>query len=80
VEPVRPYRSERDDWIQVMALAGLGFTFIPEFAVTVSGLITRPLIDPEVIRQVNLVTVRGRPHSPSVGAFARTAMALRGSF
>ena len=77
IEPVTPYRSERDDWIQVMALAGLGFTFIPEFAVTVSGLVTRPLIDPEVIRQVNLVTVRGRPHSPSVGAFVRTAIALR---
>lgn len=77
VEPVRPYRSERDDWIQVMALAGLGFTFIPEFAVTVAGLLIRPLVDPEVTRTVNLVTVRGRPYSPAVGAFVRTAMKLR---
>ncbi|MCB1492463.1 MAG: LysR family transcriptional regulator [Rhodobiaceae bacterium] len=64
-----PYASERDDWIQCMVLAGLGFTVIPEFAVTVPGLVTRPLVDPEFIRTVNLVTVRGRPHSPSVGAF-----------
>jgi DNA-binding transcriptional LysR family regulator len=28
-----PYRSERDDWIQSMVAAGLGFTFIPKFAV-----------------------------------------------
>jgi DNA-binding transcriptional LysR family regulator len=77
IEPIRPYLSERDDWIQVMALAGLGFTFIPEFAVTVSGLETRPLVDPEVVRTVNLVTVRGRPHSPAVGAFVRLAMASR---
>jgi DNA-binding transcriptional LysR family regulator len=64
-----PYVSERDDWIQCMALAGLGFTIIPEFAVTVPGLVTRPLVEPEFVRHVNLVTVRGRPHSPAVGAF-----------
>lgn len=79
IEPLRPYRSERDDWIQAMALAGLGFTFIPQFAVTVADLIVRPLIEPEVERTVNLVTVRGRPHGKAVGAFVRTAMALRGT-
>jgi DNA-binding transcriptional LysR family regulator len=77
IEPIRPYRSERDDWIQAMACAGLGFTFIPEFAVTVTGLITRLLVEPEVSRTINLVTVRGRPHSTAVGAFVRTAMALK---
>jgi DNA-binding transcriptional LysR family regulator len=73
IEPVRPYRSERDDWIQGMAAAGLGFSFIPEFSVTTPGLQTRPLVEPEVVRTVSLVTVRGRPHSPAVGAFVRTA-------
>lgn len=71
------YRSDRDDWIQAMARAGLGFTFIPEFAVTVDGLQVRPLIDPEVTRVVNLVTVRGRPQTPPVGAFVREAMKWR---
>jgi DNA-binding transcriptional LysR family regulator len=61
----------------MMALAGLGFTFIPQFAITVSGLEVRPLIEPEVKRTVNAVTVRGRPHSPAVGAFLRTTMACR---
>jgi hypothetical protein len=28
VELKRPYTSERDDWIQFMVLAGLGFTGI----------------------------------------------------
>jgi len=72
-----PYESERDDWIQMMVLAGLGVTFIPEHAVTVSGLVARPLVDPEVDRLLCLVTVRGRPHSPAVGAFVREAMAFR---
>lgn len=75
VEPIRPYRSERDDWIQGMAAAGLGFSFIPEFSVNTPGLQTRPLIEPEIARTVSLVTVRGRPHSPAVGAFVRTARA-----
>ncbi|MBA5777096.1 LysR family transcriptional regulator [Stappia sp. F7233] len=65
----RPYASERDDWIQSMVLAGLGFTVIPEYAVTLPGLTTRPFVDPEFVRRVGLVTVRGRPHSPAVGAF-----------
>jgi DNA-binding transcriptional LysR family regulator len=69
----RPYTSDRDDWIQSMVLANLGFTYIPEFAVTLPALVTRPLIEPEVWRTVQLVTVRGRPHSPAVGAFVGEA-------
>ena len=60
-------------WIQCMVLAGLGFTYLPEFAVTVPGLVIRPLVEPEVYRTVSIVTVRGRPHSPAVGAFVREA-------
>jgi DNA-binding transcriptional LysR family regulator len=69
VEMRTAYRSERDDWIQSMVMAGIGFTFLPEFAVSLPGIVTRPLADPDVTRQVNLATVRGRPHSPAVGAF-----------
>ncbi|HSS66819.1 MAG TPA: LysR family transcriptional regulator [Gammaproteobacteria bacterium] len=69
VEIQLPYRSDRDDWIQAMTLAGVGFTLIPEFAVTMPGLVIRPLIEPEVVRTINVVTVRGRPQSPAVGAF-----------
>lgn len=73
IEFKRRYSSDRDDWVQSMVLAGLGFTYIPEFAVTLPGLVARPLVDPEVRRTVQLVTVRGRPHSPTVGAFVREA-------
>lgn len=77
VELKRPYTSERDDWVQCMVTAGMGFTYLPEYAVTVPGLVTRPLIDPEVSRTVSLVTVRGRPHSSAVGAFMRAAKNYR---
>ena len=52
-----------------MVLAGLGCTAIPEFAATAPGLIVLPLVEPEVSRTVNLVSVRGRPHTAPVGAF-----------
>lgn len=68
-------RSPREDWVQALVLAGMGFGFFPEFGVTAQGLLTRPLIDPEMYRTINLVTVRGRPYSPAVGAFVREAKA-----
>jgi LysR family transcriptional regulator, hydrogen peroxide-inducible genes activator len=40
-------------------------------------VVTRPLIEPELWRDVNLVTVRGRPHSPAVGALVREAMRIK---
>src|SRR5215475_6064006 len=69
------FRSDRDDWVQSMVMAGLGFTFIPEFAVTMPGLKVRPLIEPEIVRSIQVVTVRGRPHLPAVAAFVREILA-----
>ena len=68
------YRSERDDWILAMCAAGMGFSFIPEFCINHPGVVSRPVIEPEFWREVNIVTVRGRPHSPAVGALVREAM------
>ena len=67
------FSSERDDWVQGMIKAELGFGFFPEFSVTDPALVTRPLIEPEFTRCIELVTVRGRPHSPAVGAFVAEA-------
>jgi LysR family transcriptional regulator, hydrogen peroxide-inducible genes activator len=71
------YRSERDDWIIAMIRSGLGFGFMPENCATDPSVVARPLIDPEFWRLVNLVTVRGRPHSPAVGALVREAMRVK---
>lgn len=68
------YRSERDDWVLAMIRCGLGFGFMPEFSVTDPAVIARPLIEPDFWRTVNLCTVRGRPHSPAVGALVREVM------
>jgi DNA-binding transcriptional LysR family regulator len=70
------YQSERDDWILAMAAAGLGYAFMPALCVDHPGVAARPLIEPEIWREVALVTVRGRPHSPGVGALVQEAMRL----
>jgi DNA-binding transcriptional LysR family regulator len=44
------YRSEREDWIQSMVMAGMGICFLPEFSPTMPGLHTRRVIEPEVVR------------------------------
>jgi DNA-binding transcriptional LysR family regulator len=74
----RVYRSERDDWILAMVAAGLGFGFLPRYCVPAHGdVIVRPLVEPEIWREVSLFTVRGRPHSPAVGALVREAMRFK---
>jgi DNA-binding transcriptional LysR family regulator len=67
------FSSPRDDWVQGMIQAGLGLGFFPEFSVTYPELVVRPLVDPTFYRTVYLATVRGRPHSPAVGAFVQEA-------
>ncbi|MGG5822562.1 LysR family transcriptional regulator [Falsiroseomonas sp. HW251] len=62
-------RSERDDWIQTMVAAGMGVCFLPEFAATCPGVLLRRVVDPEVVREVCVVTVRGRRWSPPLASF-----------
>ena len=67
------FSSPRDDWVQGMIKAGLGIGFFPEFAVTDPDLVVRPLVEPGYTRTIYFATVRGRPHSPAVGAFIQEA-------
>jgi len=42
---------------------------------TIPGVLTRIVAEPEVVREVSLVSIAGRRFSPAVAAFAR---AIRG--
>lgn len=72
VELYARFRSEREDWVQAMVLAGIGFAFMPEYSVTLPGLIQRPLVAPPVERRIAAVTVPGRKFSPAVEALMRS--------
>jgi LysR family transcriptional regulator, hydrogen peroxide-inducible genes activator len=67
----RPYQSERDDWILAMIAGGMSYGFMPRSSALYPGVIYRPLTEPEFWRTVNLVAVRGRRHSPAMGALVR---------
>jgi DNA-binding transcriptional LysR family regulator len=69
------YRSEREEWIQAMILAGLGCSFMPEYMPLFPGLRTRVLTEPEVKREIKLVTVAGRQYSPATRMFMELANA-----
>jgi len=71
------YVGEREDWIQSLVRAGLGCAVMPENLPLLPGLEIRPLIDPEVFRQISLATVAGRPHSPAVAAAVTAAQRYR---
>ena len=67
------YSGEREDWVQAMVSSGLGMTVMPEFLPILDGLETRLITEPEVSRQVSLVTVAGRQHTKPVSLAVQTA-------
>jgi len=44
---------------------------LPEFSPTIPGVRTQPVTDPEVTRDVSLVSLSGRRFSPAVMTFVR---------
>ena len=73
VDVMEAHRSEREDWIQAMVIAGLGICFMPEYSATLPGLPMRKLTDPGVERAVSLVSVAERPLSAPVEALVSSA-------
>jgi DNA-binding transcriptional LysR family regulator len=74
-EPKIVYRSEREDWIQMMVAAGRGITLMPESLHLGRGTLARPLVEPALTREISLVTVAGRPHAPAVQHLIRATRA-----
>ena len=60
-----------------MVAAGFGICFLPEFSTTIPGVLTSPVVEPEIVREVSLVSIAGRRFSPAVAAFARSIRAYR---
>jgi DNA-binding transcriptional LysR family regulator len=71
------FRSTREDWVQAMVMANLGFAFVPEYSITHPESVRRPLIDPVLERTISIVSVAGRRHPPAVAAFVQAARSHR---
>src|SRR5260370_480903 len=59
------FRTERADSIPMMDAPVFGICFIPEFSPTIPGVLTRLVADPEVVREVSLVSIAGRRSTPA---------------
>jgi DNA-binding transcriptional LysR family regulator len=70
------FRSEREDWVQAMVLARIGFAFMPEYSVTLPELLQRPLVEPSLSRTISMINVSGRLFSPAVAALVRSAQSF----
>lgn len=68
------FRSEREEWVEAMVLCGLGFAFMPQYAVRSPLLQTRPVVDPPVQRPIVVADVRGRRRSDAAKVFVEELM------
>lgn len=76
-EPRIVYRSAREDWVQTMVASRFGITVMPEFTRTDVATVARPIVDPDLFRELSLVTVAGRRHEPAAASFLRAIRAHR---
>lgn len=63
------YASEREDWIQNLVSGGLGIAMVPEFTAVAPGLQIRPIVEPEIWRDIRLVKLASAPPSAAAKAF-----------
>ena len=67
------YRCACESWVQAMVAAGFGITVMPEFSHTNPATVARPLVDPELVRELSLVTAAGRRHEAALSCLLRAA-------
>ena len=70
------FRSAREDWVQSMVLAGMGFAVMPEYSVTHPDVVVRPLVVPELKREIALLRLAAKAAETHVDLVAQTASAF----
>jgi len=82
VEPHIGHRSRRLAHLQHMVAAGLGLMLWPEHAPHLPHLVTRPIANDPLRRNVQLLAVAGRRYSPALDALVKIARVhdWRGNF
>src|SRR5262249_4122802 len=71
-EPRIVYRGARESWVQAMIASGFGVAVMPEFSHTNVATVARPLVDPNLVRELSLVTVAGRRQQSALTRLIRT--------
>ena len=69
------FESEREEWVQTLIAAGVGIACMPEHSPLLPGLTLRPMIEPEVVRELALVSPAARSLPPAAATFAKAIKA-----
>jgi DNA-binding transcriptional LysR family regulator len=73
IECATSFSSDRDDWALALIGGAFGFGLLPQHTIKRAGVVSRPLADMDIWREVSLVTLRGRPHNKGLAALVREA-------
>jgi len=68
--------SERDDWALVLVAQGAGLALFPQRLIDHPGVVARPLAEPDLWREVDLVVPKERVLNESLGAFVEMAIRM----
>ena len=63
------HRTEREEWVQSLVQAGLGFAFMPEHSILPGETITRPLTEPALARTISMLRNADRPPTSAAKLF-----------
>lgn len=69
------FESEREEWVQTMIVSGAGIACMPEHSPLLPGLVLRPMTEPDIAREISLVSPSGRMLRPAAQTFARAIKA-----
>jgi DNA-binding transcriptional LysR family regulator len=75
IELKASYRSNRSEWVLGAVAAGLGVAIAPRSAIVLPKLLSRPLIEPVVERQIGLGVPAQEELAPATAALLRAALA-----
>jgi LysR family transcriptional regulator, hydrogen peroxide-inducible genes activator len=67
------FDSPRDDWALALVARGLGFALMPQHGIDHPGVVSRPLAEPPLWREVSLLTCRERASSEGLDALVEEA-------
>jgi LysR family transcriptional regulator, hydrogen peroxide-inducible genes activator len=67
------FDSPRDDWALALIARGLGFALMPQHSIDHPGVVSRPLVEPPLWREVSLFTYRERANGDGLDALVQEA-------
>ncbi len=73
IEIYASYRSNRENWLLLLAAEGVGVAILPDSCVptSVTGITARPLTEPHVSRELVALRFRKQPDRPEIQALVR---------